>query len=72
MGSSRKVDAMDCETQLPLSMSLSEWVTYYNDPEKEKLLNVISLEISRTKLGKLIRAPDVVRQVSVFFLLWLA
>eukprot|EP00041_Stephanoeca_diplocostata_P011327 m.186246 g.186246 ORF g.186246 m.186246 type:complete len:1172 (-) comp18491_c1_seq79:3356-6871(-) len=70
VGSSTKVDAMDCETQLAVNMSLGAWVAYYTDPSKEKLLNVISLEISKTRLGRMIRAPEVVRRIDWIDKVW--
>lgn len=63
VGGARVIDAMDCSTQDSLQMSLSKWVRYYQDPKKEKLLNVISLEFSLTKLDRQVSAPAVVRQI---------
>ena len=57
------VDVMDCSTQDALVMTMEEWVQYYNDPTKERLLNVITLEFSKTKLDKQVMAPKVVRQI---------
>lgn len=48
----------------------ADWVAYYNDPLKEKLLNVISLEISLSKLSKLVQAPSVVRKVDWIDSVW--
>jgi hypothetical protein len=37
-----------------------EWVAYYNSKEKDRLLNVISLEFSHSPLEKYVQAPTVV------------
>lgn len=63
VGADRVVDVMDCSTQEALSMKMSDWVAYYNDPKKERLLNVISLEFSKSKMNKLVQSPKVVRSI---------
>lgn len=50
VGSNRILDVMDVNTQKNIEMSMKEWQRYYEDPNKKKLLNVISLEFSHTKL----------------------
>lgn len=68
-GSRRAVDVMDVSTQKGSEMSMAQFVRYYETPEDErdKLLNVISLEFSHTKLENLIKRPTVVRNMIVFF-----
>lgn len=44
------LDVMDVNTQKNIEMTMKEWQRYYEDPSKKKLLNVISLEFSHTKL----------------------
>lgn len=70
VGGTRLIDAMDCSTQDSLQMTLSKWVQYYEDPEKEQLLNVISLEFSLTKLDRQVEAPEVVRQIDWIDTAW--
>ena len=50
VGSKRMLDVMDVNTQKNLRMTMKEWQQYYEDPDKTRLLNVISLEFSHTKL----------------------
>lgn len=61
VGSRRLLDVMDVNTQKNSEMSMKEWQKYYEDPEKDKLLNVISLEFSHTKLENYVQSPTVVR-----------
>lgn len=51
---------MDVSTQRNLEMSMKEWQQYYETPNKERLLNVISLEFSHTKLEHYVNAPATV------------
>jgi len=61
---------MDVRTQKNMEMTMAEWTTYYEDPAKERLLNVISLEFSRTRLEPLVEAPSVVRQLDWVERVW--
>lgn len=61
VGSRRLLDVMDVNTQKNSEMTMKEWQKYYDDPDKTKLLNVISLEFSHTKLENYIQSPTVVR-----------
>ncbi|XP_045465756.1 jmjC domain-containing histone demethylation protein 1-like isoform X2 [Harmonia axyridis] len=63
VGSRRILDVMDVNTQKNSEMNMKEWQKYYEDKEKDKLLNVISLEFSHTKLENYVQSPTVVRQV---------
>ena len=54
------LDVMDVRTQKNMEMTMKEWQQYFDNPEKDRLLNVISLEFSHTKLDKLVEAPTVV------------
>jgi F-box and leucine-rich repeat protein 10/11 len=57
------LDVMDVTTQKGIEMSLKEWVKYYEDIEQHKtrLLNVISLEFSHTRLEDYVDQPRIVR-----------
>ena len=68
-GARRLVDVIDVNTQQALEMTLQQWVKYYTTPEKERILNVISLEFSHTRLEDLVEPPQV---VSPYFLNWLS
>lgn len=59
-GSYRMLDVVDVTTQKDLTMSVKEWVRYYTSPSRERLLNVISLEFSHTKLENYVDQPEVV------------
>uniref|UniRef100_A0A9J8CPT1 Lysine-specific demethylase 2B n=1 Tax=Cyprinus carpio carpio TaxID=630221 RepID=A0A9J8CPT1_CYPCA len=72
VGSRRAVDVMDVSTQKGSEMSMAQFVRYYETPEDErdKLLNVISLEFSHTKLENLIKRPTVVDLVDWVDNMW--
>ena len=59
-GSRRMLDVMDVTTQKGMEMSMREWVTYYENTERQRLLNVISLEFSHTKLENYVESPNLV------------
>lgn len=51
---------MDVNTQKNVEMTMKDWQRYFDSQDKDKLLNVISLEFSHTKLESLVQAPTVV------------
>lgn len=59
-GSRRILDVMDVATQKNSEMTMKEWEKYYNDPRKDRLLNVISLEFSHTRLENYVKRPNIV------------
>ena len=59
-GARRIVDCMDVTTQKAETMTLGQFQKYYTDTKRDRLLNVISLEFSHTKLDELVQAPKVV------------
>ena len=61
-GSRRVLDVMDVNTQKALEMTVKDWVRYYEDTEQHqhRLLNVISLEFSHTRLEDYVDQPQVV------------
>nr|CAH7745842.1 unnamed protein product [Callosobruchus chinensis] len=70
VGSRRVLDVMDVNTQKNSEMTMKEWQKYYEDPNKDKLLNVISLEFSHTRLENYVQSPSVVRQVDWVDCVW--
>ncbi|KAI5722053.1 hypothetical protein M8J76_002946 [Diaphorina citri] len=70
VGSRRPLDVMDVNTQKNLEMTMKEWQRYYEDPDKDRLLNVISLEFSHTKLENYVKQPSVVRQIDWVDCVW--
>ena len=63
VGSKRIIDVVDVRSQQALTMTMKEWCEYYEGPVRARLLNVISLEFSHTKLENYVEAPLVVRQL---------
>ncbi|KAJ8683024.1 hypothetical protein QAD02_018816 [Eretmocerus hayati] len=70
VGSRRMVDVMDVNTQKGEEMTMKEWQKYFEDPNKLRLLNVISLEFSHTKLENYVQSPTIVRQVDWVDSVW--
>lgn len=60
------LDVMDVNTQKGMEMSMREWVQYYENPDRQRLLNVISLEFSHTKLENYVESPTFVRDSTSF------
>lgn len=60
LGSRRQLDVMDVNTQKNFEMTMKEWQRYYEEEDKDRLLNVISLEFSHTKLENFVTAPSIV------------
>ncbi|KAH3886544.1 hypothetical protein DPMN_010555, partial [Dreissena polymorpha] len=63
VGSRRMLDVMDVNTQKGLEMTMKDWVKYYESLDRDRLLNVISLEFSHTKLENYVESPNLVREV---------
>lgn len=70
VGSKRLLDVMDVNTQKNLRMTMKEWQQYYEDPNKQRLLNVISLEFSHTKLDNYVQSPSIVRNIDWVDVVW--
>lgn len=70
VGSKRKLDVMDVNTQKNVTMTMKEWQEYYENPVKDKLQNVISLEFSHTKLDHYIQSPQIVRLCDWVDVVW--
>ncbi|ELT93702.1 hypothetical protein CAPTEDRAFT_226024 [Capitella teleta] len=70
VGSRRQLDVMDVSTQTAMEMSMKEWVRYYTADERDRLLNVISLEFSHTRLENYVEQPEVVRQLDWVDRVW--
>ncbi|RXM33249.1 Histone lysine demethylase PHF8 [Acipenser ruthenus] len=70
-GADKEIDVIDVRRQADCKMKLRDFVRYYNSPERDKVLNVISLEFSETRLSNLIETPKIVRKLSWVENLWL-
>lgn len=53
VGSDKEIDVIDVSRQCDLKMRLGDFVEYYNSPNRDKVLNVISLEFSETRYIKI-------------------
>lgn len=49
VGSDKEIDVIDVVRQADLKMKLGDFVEYYNSPNRDRVLNVISLEFSDTR-----------------------
>lgn len=48
-GPDKEIDVIDVCRQCDLKMRLGDFVEYYNSPNRDRVLNVISLEFSETR-----------------------
>lgn len=65
VGSERNVEVIDVRTQMSSSSwTLDDWATYFETPptKREKLLNVISLEVTGTPMEDMVAAPAMVAE----------
>jgi hypothetical protein len=69
-GRQRIVDVIQVSTQTDIQMTLDEWAAYYNQEKRDRILNVISLEIGKTALGKMVKRPFFVRQLDWIDHVW--
>ncbi|XP_036082558.1 histone lysine demethylase PHF8 isoform X3 [Rousettus aegyptiacus] len=70
VGSEKEIDVIDVTRQADCKMKLGDFVKYYYSGKREKVLNVISLEFSDTRLSNLVETPKIVRKLSWVENLW--
>ena len=72
VGPYRRIQVIDTSTQLTTTYTLDEWVNYLNIPsnERERILNVITLEFSQTPLGELVNEPSFARELDFVYMYW--
>ncbi|KAG7283815.1 hypothetical protein CRUP_034002 [Coryphaenoides rupestris] len=70
IGPDKEIDVIDVSRQSDMKMRLEEFVEYYNSPNRDRVLNVISLEFSETRLSNLVETPKIVRKLSWVENLW--
>ncbi|XP_071960096.1 histone lysine demethylase PHF8-like isoform X2 [Antedon mediterranea] len=70
VGSSFELDVIDVPKQETNKMLLKQWCEYYCHPQRHNILNVISLEFSKTKLSEYVLPPRVVREMSWVDIVW--
>ncbi|KAK4548729.1 hypothetical protein LTR36_008502 [Oleoguttula mirabilis] len=72
VGPETPLDVIDVKTQNSgAKWNLGRWANYYEEDGDEKAIrNVISLEVSQTKLGRLLRRPKIVRDIDLQDQVW--
>uniref|UniRef100_A0A6Q2Z8Y1 JmjC domain-containing protein n=1 Tax=Esox lucius TaxID=8010 RepID=A0A6Q2Z8Y1_ESOLU len=58
------VDVIDVTKQTDCKMKLKEFVDYYYSTNRKKVLNVINLEFSDTRMDSIVQSPQIVRRLS--------
>ncbi|KIW59485.1 hypothetical protein PV05_03932 [Exophiala xenobiotica] len=70
-GPHEHVPVIDVKTQETKGQwTLGEWADYYEKQGEKPIRNVISLEVSHSPLGKLLRRPRVVRELDLEDTVW--
>ncbi|KAI1609707.1 JmjC domain-containing histone demethylation protein 1D/E/F [Exophiala viscosa] len=70
-GPNEPVPVIDVKTQETKGQwTLGKWADYYEKPGEKEIQNVISLEVSHSPLGKLLRRPRVVRELDLEDYVW--
>ncbi|XP_060101653.1 lysine-specific demethylase 7A [Heteronotia binoei] len=64
VGGDKVIDVIDVARQADSKMKLHNYVKYFMNPERPKVLNVISLEFSDTKMSELVEVPEIARKLS--------
>ncbi|KAK5131569.1 hypothetical protein LTR08_000824 [Meristemomyces frigidus] len=72
VGPETPLDVIDVKTQNSgAKWNLGRWADYYEEDGDEKAIrNVISLEVSQTRLGRLLRRPQIVRDIDLQDQVW--
>ncbi|KAG0740507.1 hypothetical protein G6F62_006965 [Rhizopus arrhizus] len=71
VGRDRPLEVIDVATQSEItSWTLGRWADYFSNPVRDRIRNVISLEISGTALAEKITRPQVVREMDWVDLAW--
>jgi F-box/leucine-rich repeat protein 10/11 len=71
-GPDERVEVIDVKSQQgeDKRWTMQKWADYYESTEEKVVRNVISLEISHSKLGRLIRRPKIVRDLDLQDEVW--
>ncbi|MBN3284772.1 KDM7A demethylase, partial [Polyodon spathula] len=64
VGGNKVIDVIDVARQADSKIKLCDFVEYYYKPYRPKVLNVISLEFSDTKMAELVVVPDIAQKMS--------
>ena len=71
-GPGERLDVIDVKSQSQgdKKWNLQKWADYYESTDEKVIRNVISLEVSQSKLGRLIRRPKIVRELDLQDSVW--
>ncbi|KAF2195200.1 hypothetical protein K469DRAFT_544639 [Zopfia rhizophila CBS 207.26] len=71
-GTTERVDVIDVKSQEgeDKRWTMGKWADYYEQEGEKPVRNVISLEVSQSKLGRLIRRPKAVRDMDLQDSIW--
>lgn len=71
-GPEERIEVIDVKSQNGegKKWNMKRWVDYYESKESKVVRNVISLEVSQSKLGRLIRRPKIVRDLDLQDSVW--
>ncbi|KAJ7329100.1 hypothetical protein JRQ81_015274 [Phrynocephalus forsythii] len=64
VGGDKVIDVIDVARQADSKIKLHNYIKYFTNPERPKVLNVISLEFSDTKMSELVEVPEIARKLS--------
>ncbi|XP_053203523.1 lysine-specific demethylase 7B-like [Panonychus citri] len=64
IGGFTELDVIDSKRQLNVRLPLVELARCINNDRRNQILNCISLEVSKTRLGKMIKPPAIVNKLS--------
>ncbi|GAB6022990.1 Lysine-specific demethylase 7A, variant 2 [Chamberlinius hualienensis] len=70
LGPEFEIDAIDVTRQDDIHMAFTEFVRYFNSPVRTKIINLISLEFSNSRLSPLVEAPYIVNKLSWIQNIW--
>ncbi|KAM0789651.1 hypothetical protein ACM66B_000453 [Microbotryomycetes sp. NB124-2] len=71
VGPDTPIEVIDVASQSSLAhWTLQQWANYYEDSSRDKIRNVISLEISETPFGDMVEAPRFVRNMDWVETVW--
>lgn len=71
-GQDEKVEVIDVKSQNGENKkwNMRRWADYYENPNNKVVRNVISLEVSQSRLGRLIKRPQIVRDLDLQDSVW--